>query len=108
METKEKVFGDGIWFDRPSPNAPSFVKGKLSVNVRKFKDFLDTYTNEKGYCNLDLLESKAGDKLYFSLNTYVAKMEKPEGLLTDEEKRRIAIARGEGSKGEIRPDDIPF
>lgn len=108
MTEAKMIFPAGMYADKPHENAPGFVIARTSFKVREFKDFLDAHANERGYVNIDILESKAGDKYYGVLNDYVAKMEKPEGLLTDEEKRRIAIARGEGSKEEIKPSDIPF
>lgn len=67
----DKIFADGLRFDNPSPKAPSYVKGRLSVNVKKFTDFLSKVSNERGWVNLDIKESRNGT-LYVELNTYQA------------------------------------
>ncbi len=65
----EKTFAKGIYFGKPHPNAPDFVKGKIDIKVDDLMLFLKEHENEKGYVNLDLKESKAG-KLYLELNTF--------------------------------------
>ena len=72
---QEKVFADGIRFKNPGPKAPTFVKGKISVNVDNFIKFLQIYS-QNGWVNLDLKESKNG-VLYLELNTY-QKYKKPK------------------------------
>ena len=67
-------FVDGLYVKRHE-NAPDFVKVNLSFNS-KFIDYLKANANEKGYVNIDILESKAG-KLYAKLNEW-KKEEKPK------------------------------
>ncbi len=76
----DKVFAQGVFFDKPSEQAPEFVKGKLSFKVDEAVAFLNEHKNEKGYVNLDLLKSQAG-KLYLQLNTWVPEKEKEQGEL---------------------------
>lgn len=91
MEQSNTILVDGLFFDKPSENAPDFVKGKISIQADKLIPFLEQHKNEKGYVNIDLLKSKAG-KLYCKLNTFVPqKQEKPEYPQED-----------------INPDNIPF
>lgn len=59
----------GMYFDRPSSNAPDFVKGKLSIKVEDAIPFLERCKNENGYVNIDLLLSKE-NKLYLKLNDW--------------------------------------
>ena len=66
----DKQFAEGFFFDRPREGAPEFVKGRLSVNVEKAIAFLGEKKNDKGYVNLDLLQSKDGTKLYFTVNDW--------------------------------------
>jgi hypothetical protein len=75
MENKEKVFVSGMIFKRPLPNAPEWVKGKISVNVDNFTKFCrENAVN--GWINIDLLKSKEKGTLYLALNTY-KKVEQP-------------------------------
>ena len=69
-EKQESVLADGLFFKGPRDGAPDFVKGSLAVND-KFVAFMKEHRNEQGYVNLDLLESKDGETLYFKLNTWV-------------------------------------
>lgn len=66
----EPIFGDGIRFSRPKPGAPAWIKGQVGVEVDKFIQFLTLHKDDKGWVNLDLKESKEGNKLYFQLNTW--------------------------------------
>lgn len=59
----------GAFVKKPSSNAPEFVKAKVSFN-KSFIDYLNENANDKGYVNVDLLESKEG-KLYFKLDDFV-------------------------------------
>jgi hypothetical protein len=63
----DKVFGKGIFFNKPLPQAPPFVKGNVSINRQEFVDFLNGIGGDK--IVLDLKEGRSG-KLYFELNTY--------------------------------------
>ena len=64
----DKVFADGIYFDR-NDNAPDFVIGKISIQIGKALPFLQENANEKGYVNLQVKRSKGG-KLYVELDTW--------------------------------------
>ncbi len=89
---KEKVFAKGFWFERPHQNAPSWVKGRMSVKVEEALEWLETHKSERGYVNMQLLLAKDGDKLYFVLDEFVPKPK--EGIAYPTE--------------EIDPKDIPF
>lgn len=93
----DKIFAEGIFFNLPSANAPEWVLGRLSFKVDQAKAFLEAHENKAGYCNIDLLTSKAG-KPYAALNTY--EVEKPDSL-----KAEPAI---EYPTEDINPDDVPF
>ena len=68
----ETIFADGVWFNKPHANAPDFVKGNVSFEVAKAIKFLQDNAKEDRV-SIDLLKSKAGDKLYFKLNTFEPK-----------------------------------
>ena len=65
----EKIFPEGFIFKKAHPNAPDFIKGKVSI---KMKDFIEWARNhhKDGWVNLDLAESREG-KYYASLDTFV-------------------------------------
>ncbi len=67
-------FIKGFYFDKASEKAPDFVKGKVGIKVDDFIKYLEEKKNEKGYVNIDLLESKEG-KYYAKLNEYKPKTE---------------------------------
>lgn len=78
----ETTFAAGFFFEKPREGAPDFVRGRMSVKVEEAIAFLQANKNEKGYCNLDLLKSKDGKKLYFTLNAW--KKEETKAQDTDE------------------------
>lgn len=69
----DKQFAKGFFFERPRQGAPEFVKGRMSIKVEEAIEFLRESANEKGYVNLDLLQSRDGNKLYFTLNDWKPK-----------------------------------
>ena len=89
----EQKFAKGIFFERPNEKAPEFVKGKMSIKVDEAVEFLKEVKNEKGYANFDLLKSKDGTKLYFTLNDW-----KPE----------VKAEAPSYPQEELNPQDIPF
>ena len=105
-EKQDTIFADGLFFELPSANAPSFIKGKLSINVPEFIKFLNNHQNKGRYVNIDLKESK-GQKGYAVLDTW-----KP----TDKQyKAPQQPEQGEVPDGGIdypdeviNPDEIPF
>ena len=62
------IFVDGLIVKEAKPD---FVICKLSVKVEEFVEFCNKHEN-KGWVNIDILESKAG-KLYSKLNDYKPK-----------------------------------
>ncbi len=69
METK---FIEGCFLENRKENQPSFVKGKLNINIEKFIPYLKANAKEGKWVNIDLLESKDG-RLYLKLNNYQPK-----------------------------------
>lgn len=78
----ETTFATGFFFERPKEGAPEFVKGRMSIKVEEALALLTQHKNDKGYVNLDLLQSKDKTKLYLTVNTW--------------------------KKEEVNPADIPF
>lgn len=63
---------DGIMAKKPHEKAPDFIKAKVSVKADAFIPFIEANTNERGWLNLELKESREG-KLYFSLDSFEPK-----------------------------------
>ena len=84
-EKKEKVFPNGMIFKQPNQGAPEYVKGKLSIKVDDFKEFLDKYV-ENGWVNIDLKESREG-KFYSELDTWKPKQQSQQ--VNDEDEINI-------------------
>ena len=82
----DKIFADGIRFERRPEKAPEWVKGKISFKVDDAIKFLTENKNDRGWVNLDLKQSKDG-KLYLELNTF----------------KKIRV-----DEGEVDPNEIPF
>lgn len=69
----ETKFARGFFFKRPKEGAPSFVKGNLGIKIDEAIEFLKEQRPKGEFCNLDLLLSKSGDKLYLKLNDFQPK-----------------------------------
>ena len=92
----EKEFIKGAFLNAPRENAPTFVKGSISIKVEQFVEYLKEKQNQSGYVNIDLLETREG-KLYMKLNDYQTKK-------FDSETQRIASENSDF----ISIDDIPL
>jgi len=96
----EEKFVKGLFTGRRE-NAPDFVKANLSFKTDQFIEWLKEHTNVKGYCYVDVLESKTGS-LYAKHNDW-----QPSG---DSEK---FVKNEDGSLGveereELNIQNIPF
>ncbi len=69
-------FVDGIIFKLPTDTAPDFVKGKLSINLKSFGEWIRK-NGHTGWINLDLKVSKDG-KPYAILDTWKPDKEKAQ------------------------------
>lgn len=106
MDKPEPIFADGIMFTRPAEGVPTWIKGKVSINVSKFNDFLKSQipnVSAKGWLNLDLKESKSG-VLYFQVNTWKS----PETKSVEAIKKDISNLTSRANGEQINPDDVPF
>ncbi len=65
----ENKFIDGLFVHQPNEKAPDWVVGNLSFNATKFTKYLADNRDEKGWVNVDLLRSKAGE-LYAKKNEW--------------------------------------
>ena len=98
MESTNK-FVDGLRVSKPSEKSPAFVKARLGIHTETFVKWLELHTKGNGYVDIDVLESRDGQKLYGAVNEW-----KPDGQ-TRTEKVEPTI---EYPAGDINPDDLPF
>jgi hypothetical protein len=71
---KEAIFPDGIRIYTPSPNAPTYIKGNVEIDVSQLVPFLNG-NHKNGKVRLQLKESQKGT-LYLQLDTYVSPKDK--------------------------------
>jgi hypothetical protein len=112
MEPNKK-FPSGINFDRPRDGAPDFVKGRMGVNLQRLIAWAAENNLTDEWINFDLLQSKDGAKLYFSLNdwkktatTPSVRPQEPQGEEIAPQGDVSAEKTIEYPKGE--PDEINF
>jgi hypothetical protein len=103
-DQNKAIFADGFSIY----SAPQdWLFGKASINVNKFKKFLDEHVNEKGYVNLDFPISNKTNEPYAKLNVYVPK---PKPEMTNDQ--RVASYRDAGMPLDNEEDydvsSIPF
>lgn len=95
----DKVLAMGFFGRAPRANAPAFVKGSVSINVKTAIQFLNENANEKGYVNLDLLENKTDPaKWNVFLDTFAPKAK-------DEAAVSAPVQKGPAAKDD---DGLPF
>lgn len=83
----DNIYPKGFFIKPAHENAPEFVKGRVSIKVEDFTNYLKECGNSDGWCNFQLLNGKNG--LYLKLDTW-----------TPEKK-----AEGSGVEDD---DDLPF
>lgn len=95
---KETIFVGGLYLNRVSEKAPSFIITNQDIHVEKLIAWLTTnkhLANERGYIKITGMESKTLDdkgfnKRYFAVDTYKPAVPQPS------------------ADGEIGPSDVPF
>ena len=96
--TKENIFIDGMFVEKPHQNAPKWIKLRISVKAIELASFLKEHMNEKGYVNIDINKSKDGTKYYATLNQW----KKGDTKSTGSEKEVDEFNQ------DINSEDIPF
>jgi len=64
---EEKKFIDGLRVKQPHPNAPEFIKAKISINKQSLLQWLSQQPDE--WINVDVKESKTGN-WYAEIDTW--------------------------------------
>jgi len=101
MEEQKRAYPDGIYFNAPHPKAPTFIVGKISINVEKFKKCLEANKEHinNGYLNLDVLKKKVPDdygKYNIQIDTWASS------------NKKVDIPMEDTPEDEINVEDIPF
>lgn len=66
----ETIYAQGLYFNKKFDRAPAYVLGSISINPKKFIDWVNTQTPDSyGYVKLQVKEGKDG-KPYVCLDTY--------------------------------------
>ena len=73
----EIEFAPGFFVKSPHPNAPDYVKLGISIRREEFLKFLTEKTGD--WVNLEVKESRNGDKLYASVDNWVPKKKEGDG-----------------------------
>jgi hypothetical protein len=86
------IFAEGISAYKPHEKAPDFVKANITVDAKKFQEWLQTHPelrDAEGRVRLTVKESaKEGNKWYLAVDTY-----RPEP---------------KSEEAGVKPEDIPF
>jgi hypothetical protein len=82
---EEKEFPTGLFVSSPRPNAPDFVKGRISIKVEDFMEYLSEKDSE--WLRIDVKEGFKKDeegtpKWYAQVDTWV----KPSERVAEKEK----------------------
>jgi hypothetical protein len=94
----------GMRVDKPRVGAPEFVKGRVGINVSMFGQWLRDNADDRGWVNLDLLLSQAGD-LYLKHNEFKQKERLSEPQIQNVDHGKFSTQ----TKTDQPPDDeIPF
>ena len=102
----EKKFVDGLFFNKPRENAPSFIKGSVSFKVENFIKYLQENVNEKGYVNIDLKESREG-KYYADLNDWKPE-EANQQAINNPQEGQDTHPQHSPAEEDINVENIPF
>jgi len=98
----EKIFAEGIYLNKVSETAPSFILTNQSIHIEKAIAWLQSmkpHADDKGYIKITGKEGKSG-KRYFELDTWKPK----EGDSPD----TLPEYPREANNEDIQPQDIPF
>jgi len=83
MSNNDKEFVAGLYAKKPLDSMPDFVKATVGVKWEEFLPWLRSKRDENPgaeWLNLELLEAKSGESIYFSVNNYEGSSKKKEDL----------------------------
>ena len=64
----DNIYPKGFFIKPAHEKAPDFVRGRVSVKIEDFNNFLKEHGNSDGWCNFQLLNGDKG--LYLKLDTW--------------------------------------
>ena len=76
----DKEFPRGLIVKRPHPNAPNFIKARVSIKRTELIEWLQS--KDKDWINLDLANSK-NNTLYFAVDDFEPKKQENETQLPE-------------------------
>ena len=79
---KEKIFVDGFSVKPLDNEQYPWLKAQIGLNPTKLKVFMDAYTDDRGWVNITLKESKGGT-WYAELDTWKPKAKAEETPVED-------------------------
>ncbi len=94
--SEKNDFVKGLYIDKKDTQYGEIIK--LSVKSKDFVEWLKANTNDKGYCNIDILSTRDGKK-YAKKNEF-----KPQQQT--EPKQTINITANDNNSG--NSDNLPF
>lgn len=97
-------FVDGLYVKEPHPNAPDFVKMKISINRKELGNWLRGQTDEN--INIDVKVSK-GLKWYCSVDNFVPDPSRQQAGQSNQQPSNSGQSF-ESPPAEDFDDDIPF
>ncbi len=110
----EIIFAEGLFYNQPRENAPDWVLGSISVEPKKFTDWLRAnYDKNEKYVKIDIKMGKNG-KPYTALNTW--KPNQGGQTYNNAPQARYDTSQGNNNRGQSTQrqgkddfvDDFPF
>lgn len=80
------VFAEGISAFKPHERAPEFVKANITVEAKKFQDWLQTHPelrDAEGRVRLSVLQSKEKGTYYIAVDTYKPEPKSEETVISE-------------------------
>lgn len=75
----DKIFIDGLSLQQKHIEKAPWVKAQIGIKLEKFITFAQQHVDERGWLNITIKESKAGE-WYAELDTFKRTLQKPESL----------------------------
>jgi len=108
MNNEETIFADGMYFNEPSDKAPDFIKGSISVEPKRFTEWMrEHYNKDEKYIRIDLKISKAG-KPYTSLSTFKPNKGQQSGNNASQGRSEPSGNSFNPNQGSGQDSEIPF
>jgi hypothetical protein len=96
----DKNFVDGLFIKDIPDSAPAWILGSYSININKFKAWLDSVENQavKGWINITIKKSQKGSR-YAELDTYKPSSDAPQASSGYEKAKALSDS--------LKPQELP-